>query len=117
MVSTFEFAEHVVGILITTDVDKKLLDEIHRVITEKCKVHKRINLFVELNHGSKIPLHLLFKDLIYKLNNASCFSKIAVVSDPGIFKNMMNLKDLLMHAEVEAFGPEDRLKAMNWISE
>lgn len=117
MVSTFEFAGHVVGILITTDVDKKLLKEIHRVIDEKCKEHKYINLFVEVNRGMKIPLHLIFKDLIFKLDNASCFSKIAVVSDPGFFRNVMKIKDLLMNADVEAFNPEDRIKAMNWISE
>ncbi len=85
MVSTFEFAGHVVGIMITTDVDKKLLKEIHQVIENKCTEHKDINLFIELNRGMEIPMHLMIQDLIFKLDNASCFSKIAVVSDHGIF--------------------------------
>lgn len=117
MVSSFEFANHVVGIMITSNVDKKLLKEIHKIISEKFIDHQRINLFVEINPGVEIPIKIIFKDMIFKLGNASRFNKIAVVSDPGFFKEAMKIKDLLMDAEVEAFVHKDRIKAMNWISE
>ncbi len=117
MVSTFEFANHVVGIMISADVDEKMLKEIHRVIEEKFVVHRRINLFVEVKTGVEVPLRILFKDLVFKLENSKRFNKIAVVTDPGFFKNVLNLKDILMDAEVESFSHQERIKAMNWISE
>ncbi len=117
MVSSFEFASHVVGIMITSEVDQKLLKKIHEVIKEKFIDHQRINLFVEISPGTEIPLKIVFKDLIFKLGNASRFNKIAVVSDPGFFQKAMKLEDLLMHAEVETYCHQDRIKAITWITE
>lgn len=87
------------------------------MLTEKFLEHQQINLFVEVKTGVEIPFKIMFKDLVFKLGNASRFDKIAVVTDPGYFEQAMKIKDFLMNAEVETFGHKDRLEAMNWISE
>lgn len=117
MVSTFEFSDEVVGIIIDSNIDKKLLDEIHRIIEEKFDKEKPMNLFVEIKQGVEIPVHIMIKDLIFKLNNAARFRKMAVVTGPGIFQKAMKVKDLLMEAEVEVFTHKERIAAMNWIAE
>lgn len=117
MVSTFEFSDEVVGIMIDSSVDKKLLEEIHRIIEKKFDRQKPMNLFVEIKQGVDIPLGIMVQDLFFKLKNAARFRKIAVVTGPGLFQKAMKVKDLLMEAEVEVFTHRERIKAMNWIAE
>ncbi|MCM4158427.1 STAS/SEC14 domain-containing protein [Antarcticibacterium flavum] len=117
MVSTFEFSDDVVGIMIDSNVNKKLLDEIHKIIEEKFDREKPMNLFVEIREGVDIPVNIILKDLLFKLKNAARFKKIAVVTCSGIFQKAMKAKDLLMEAEVEVFTHKDRIVAMNWIAE
>jgi len=40
-----------------------------------------------------------------------------VVTDINWFQNAMEIKDLLMDAEVQSFSLADRLKAISWIAE
>ena len=117
MVSTFEFSDDVVGIMIDSNVDSKVLDEVHKIIEERFDMKKPMNLFVEIKQGVDIPVQIIMKDLIFKLKNAGRFRKIAVVTSPGIFQKVMKVKDLLMDAEVEVFTHKDRIAAMNWIAE
>ncbi|MCF4100118.1 STAS/SEC14 domain-containing protein [Gillisia sp. M10.2A] len=115
MVSTFEFADHVVGIIISSDVDNALVDEVHEVILERLQEHDKISLIVEIKKESRIHLSAMVKDLIFKFDHAGQFYKIAVVSDHLIMRNAMIIKDLFMKAEVKPFSSEKRLDAMNWI--
>lgn len=117
MVSTFEFSDDVVGIMIDSNVDKKLLEEIHDIIEEKFDKGKPMNLFVEIKQGVDIPVNLILRDLFFKLKNAAKFKKIAVVTGTGMLQKTMKVKDLLMEAEVEVFPHQDRITAMNWITE
>jgi len=49
MVSTFELADNIVGIMIKSDVDLKVVDEVHAEILKRILEHKRINLYVEID--------------------------------------------------------------------
>ncbi len=117
MVSTFEFSEKVIGILVESDVDNELLQKIHKFIEGKFIKDGKINLLVEIKRGVEIPVFLMVKDLLFKLSHNGCFRRIAVISEKGFFKKVMDLKDLLMDAEVKTFPMEERMTAMNWIAE
>ncbi|SDR70350.1 SpoIIAA-like [Gillisia sp. Hel1_33_143] len=117
MISKFEFSEQVVGILVDSDIDTKTLDEIHEEILNKLDSHPTINLFVKITEGHSISLINILKDLIFKLDHAKHFSKIAMVSDLKRMSSAMIFKDLVMKADVRAFENQERMEAMNWISE
>lgn len=116
MYSTFEFADHVVGILINDDVDKKLIGELHKLIAQKIKDHGRINLFVEITASEKVSFQAFMKDLSFKIKHSGDFQKIAVVTDLEWFRAYTGLKDLFLDAEVRSFTNNERLEAINWIS-
>lgn len=117
MVSSFEFSDEVVGIMIDSNVDNKVLEEVHKIIEEKFNNERSMSLFVEIKPGVDIPVSLMIKDLFFKLKNAGEFRRIAVVTSPGIFKKVIEIKDLLMEAEVEVYTHRDRIAAINWIAE
>lgn len=117
MISTFEFADHVVGFLVNDDVDKELIEKIHEAIETKFNEHTRINLFVEIAEGTQLSFAALLKDIAFKSKNKGEFGKIAIVTDLEWFKAYCSMKDILMDAEVRSFSNEDRLEAINWISQ
>lgn len=117
MVSTFEFANNTIGIMIKSKVDSDLIDEVHSAIIDRLKENETINLFVEIESGSDISFSALLKDLKFKVEHAKQFRKIVVVTDLNWFQNVMEIKDLLMDAEVKSFEHKNRLKAINWIAE
>jgi len=117
MVSTFKFSENVVGILITEALDSKKVSQVHKLILERVEKHKQINLYIEIEEGRHISMAAFFKDVAFKFTNAEKFKRIAVVTDINWFQNAMEIKDLLMDAEVQSFSLADRLKAISWIAE
>ncbi len=117
MISTFEFSEHVVGILVNSDIDDKVMQEIHAEILSKLEENETLNLFVEIEEGHHVSFTTMLKDLIFKLDHAKQFTKIAMVTDLKWMATVMSMKDLIMKAEVRSFDIEHRLEAMNWISE
>jgi len=117
MVSTFKFSKNVVGILIDSDISSQLIEEIHEMINDRLQENKTINLLIEIKPGNKISFNALIKDLKFKAEHAKQFKKIAVITDLNWFQNIMEIKDLLMDAEVKGYESKYRLKAMNWIAE
>ncbi|CAN5206760.1 hypothetical protein BH23BAC2_BH23BAC2_26640 [soil metagenome] len=117
MLSKFEFADNVLGIIIDIDINKLVLGEVHDLIQQKIDQNHCINLFVEIKPGVKIPVDIMIKDLIFKLGNNDHFKKMAIVAEAGIFEKSVRFKDFLMKAEIQTFSHKDRLKAMNWIAQ
>lgn len=117
MISTFEFSENIVGILIKTDLDETSIEEVHEVVLERLNNHEKISLYVEIEAGVHFSAQAFIKDLVLKYKNAEKYRRIAVVTDLNWFQNMMEIKDLLMEAKVESFKIKNRLKAINWIAE
>ncbi|UJH90925.1 STAS/SEC14 domain-containing protein [Antarcticibacterium sp. 1MA-6-2] len=116
MVSTFEFSGNVVGMMVNADIDEAKLKEIHNKIKARFADHKKLNLFIEVEKGADIPLHIIIKDLYFKVKHAGQFNKIAVVTESTKFTYSSKLKGLLLDAEVLTFTQEERLQAMNWIA-
>lgn len=117
MISSFEFADNVVGIIIDDDVDRRMLGEIHDLLRNKFQQTAAINLYLELKPGIGVPVPLLVKDLIFQLRHKGKFHKLAIVTDLDLLRNLMKFRDLLLDAEVETFTHQNRIAAMNWIAE
>lgn len=117
MVSNFEFADHVVGLLIKSDIDEKVFEEIREVIRSKISAFEKINLFLEIEKGNNVSMKAVIKHLKFSYENAENFNKIAVVSSSFTLKNALMIKDLLIDAEVKSFSHEERLEAIQWIAQ
>jgi len=117
MVSIFEFADHVVGVLIESNLNDELAQEVHAIVLERLKENKKINLFIEIRTGSTISLTASLKDLFFTLKHAGQFHKIALVTDLIWFQNVMAVKDLVMDAEIRSFSNKNRMEAITWIAQ
>ncbi len=117
MISTFEFADNVVGILIKSKLDLKLIDEVHEEILKRAEQYKKINLYVEIEPGISVSISALIKNVAFKISKPRIYNKIALVSDIQWLQNVMEIKDLLMDAEIRNFRVESRLDAIQWITE
>ena len=117
MVSSFEFADNVVGIIIDDDVDRMMLGEIHDLLREKFQQSASLNVYLELKPGINIPVPLLVKDLIFQLRHKGKFNKLAIVTNLDLLRNLMKFRDLILDAEVETYTHANRIAAMNWIAE
>lgn len=117
MISSFEFADNVVGIIIDDDVDRKMLGEIHELLRGKFQQTGAINLYLELKPGINVPVPMLVKDLIFQLRHKGKFNKLAIVTNLDLLRNLMKFRDLILDAEVETFSHANRIVAMNWIAE
>ena len=117
MLSTFEFSGNVVGILIKSDMDQSVYDEMKNLLKEKIQEHQKINLFIEVEKGNDISVKTMMKHLKFTVEHAASFNKIAVVTNKGWFRNGVAVKDLLIKADVEAFSHEKRIEAVQWIAQ
>lgn len=98
-------------------MDQAVFKEMEELVIKKLKEYKKINLFIEIEKGRDISLKALMKHIGFQLENSNRFEKIAVVTDKPWFKNLLEVKDLVMKAEVEAFSHENRMEAIRWIAE
>lgn len=117
MVSSFEFADHVVGILIKADMDEDLFSRIQDMVEDKITEYGKINLFLEIEKGYNISLKAMLKHLKFSVEYSENFNKVAVVSGRPIVKSAVMIKDLLIGAEVKSFTHDERLEAIQWIAE
>jgi len=114
MVSTFKFADHVVGVLIESNLNDELVNEVHAIILERLEENKKINLFIEIGLGSTISLTAFLKDMVFIHRHAGQFHKIALVTELIWFQNVMAVKDLVMDAEIRTFSNKNRMEAIIW---
>lgn len=117
MLSTFEFADDVVGMLINTDMDEKVFEELQRLICQKIEAFGSINLFMEIEKGNEISVSAVMKHLKFSIEQKNNFNKIAVVTEKSWFKSAVVLKDLMIPGEVRTFSYADRVEAIRWIAE
>ena len=117
MLSTFQFADHVVGIIVNSDVTEEVIRSINDRIEEKLENHQKINLFIAIKSGQEITFNAFLKDISFKSKHLHDFSKLAIVTDLDWFKTYTKFKDLVMDGEIKSFGTKERIEAINWISQ
>jgi hypothetical protein len=117
MVSNFEFADNVVGIMVSKAVDKKLVEEVQAMIKAKLEVHEKLNLFFEIESGTHISFKAFVDQVKFNVDYAGRFEKIAVVTNLTWMHTGLAMKDLIMAANIKSFKPGERLEALAWIAE
>ncbi len=117
MLSSFELAGHVIGLIINRELTEETVDEIIAECEKKTKSFENLNVFIELERGHDITLKALFKGLKYKYSNSHKFRKTAIVTDRKWFQSIVGVTDSFIDIEVRTFDIRDRLEAIQWISE
>jgi len=116
MLSTFDLAGHVIGVIIDEDLTEELTDRVIAEIEQKLKIHDKINMFIELEKDWDISFKALIKGINYKYSNSDHFNKIAIVTDSFWFQSAVNLSDIFVNAEVRTYDLKQRFEAIQWTS-
>lgn len=117
MVSSFQLANHVVGVMIDQEITDEYLDEIHEIVLAKIEEFGHINFFCEILHGHDVSFRLLVEELKFKYDNSENINKVAVVTDQIWLRSVMSITDLVLHSEIKTFDLSERLDAITWVSE
>lgn len=118
MESFFEFGKNVVGVVIDQEIDEDMVEEIQNIIEERMgKNGNRISVYVEDKNNDGMSVKAVLKHLAYHIKQPEVLKKVAVVTDVKWVQMVMEMKDLFTESELETFPTEDRLLAMNWITE
>ncbi|MGB8705161.1 MAG: STAS/SEC14 domain-containing protein [Gillisia sp.] len=117
MVPTFELADHVVGFIIDENADKETYDTVHQKIRAKIEDYGKVNLYCEVKKGFHLPFKSFLSELAFKLENSQNIDKMACVTEVSLFRSIMEMNNLLSHTHFKTYKSEERLEAINWISE
>ena len=112
----FEFAEQVLGFIISEKIDSKTVHSIHMTINEALLKYDSISLYVEDTTTGSVDFNAVRKDFTYRIQNNSRYSRIAIVSDKSILSFYTRFKALFMKAEMRHFYLKNRMEALNWVS-
>ena len=112
----FEFAEQVLGFIISEKIDADTVEVIHEVIREALQKYDSISLYVEDTTTGAVDFKAITKDFAFRIQNNSRYSRIAIVSDKGILSMYTRFKALFMRAEMRHFTLKNRMEALNWVS-
>ena len=116
MINTFNLADHVVGFIVTEPLNRRTAKKVHDQIDKALECYEQIDLYVENTAAGHIDFGAIFVDLKFKMARADRFSKIAIVTNDGLFTFYCRLKALMMSAELRVFNLERRTEALLWLS-
>ncbi len=117
MVSSFQLANHVVGVMIDQNITEEYLEEIHNIVLGKIEEFGHINFFCEVLEGNHIPFMSLMEELKFKYDNSQHIYKVAVVTNRSWLRSVMSITDLVIHSEIRTFELSERLEAVTWVSQ
>lgn len=117
MISTFELANHVVGLIIERDIEAGNLQDVHEIILERISEFGKINIFCEISNEKHIAFKCLMEELRFRHENSKNIDKLAIVTDLLWLRAAMNIDDLLSHTQIRAYEIKDRMDAILWVSQ
>jgi len=117
MVSSFQLANHVVGVMIDQNITEEFLEEIHNIVLSKIEEFGHINFFCEVLEGNHIPFMSLMEELKFKYDNSQYIHKVAVVTNQSWLRSVMNITDLVIQSEIKTYELSERLDAITWVSQ
>ncbi|WP_010230342.1 SpoIIAA family protein [Gillisia marina] len=117
MISTFELANHVVGLIIDRDIEEGNLEDVHEIILDRISEFGKINIFCEITKEKHIAFKCLMEELKFKYENSQSIDKLAIVTDLTWLRAVMNVDDLIGHTKMRSFEIKNRIKAIQWISD
>jgi hypothetical protein len=116
MSSSFAFSDHIVGFIISEDIDVKAIEKLHHVILEKMNEYTKVNLYLEDDNIERFSFAAILKGIKFKTEHAGEFRKIALVTDRKWLQMCSKLENFFLSATIKSFKTEDRLEAMSWIA-
>lgn len=117
MLTDFSFSKHTVGFIIEGVFDLELSKKLHDQIEEKIKGFDKINLYLEDNNVKNFTLPAVLDECKFKIEHSNKFNKVAMVSDRKWLKICAAFENMVTTANIKWFSSEDRMKAIDWISE
>ncbi|QNJ97049.1 SpoIIAA family protein [Constantimarinum furrinae] len=116
MLSEFSFSKDTVGFLIEGEFNEELSNQLHIQILEKFKEFDKINLYLEDSNIESFTLPAIVKEILFKIENADKFNKLALVTDRKWIHLCSTIESLFISINMKHFPTEDRLKAIRWIA-
>lgn len=116
MISSFQLANHVVGLIIDKDIEEGNLEKVHEIILERISESGMINIFCEINHDKHIAFKCLMDELRFRHENSNNIKKLAIVTDITWLRSVMDINNLMAQTNIRSFEIKDRLEAIQWIS-
>jgi len=117
MYSTFSFAKNTVGFILEGEITKKDFNKICSALKSRLKEHDKINIYLENNNIDHYTIPAVFKEIAFKLKYGEHFDKVAIVTNRKWIKALAVLENVISAAHIKNFSIEDRLEAMNWVTE
>ncbi|WP_029038880.1 SpoIIAA family protein [Salinimicrobium xinjiangense] len=117
MEKSFEFAENVIGFMVHEEIDREKMKDILSEIEERIKVVTPVCIYIEDETDEGISMGGFLKAVEFHFSHSNDLDKLAVVSNSKMLKNAMELKDLVVPANVKSFEKGERMQAMNWLME
>lgn len=117
MYSDFSFAENTVGFMLEGTVTKNDFDSICSALKSKLEKHDKINVYLENNDIDHYTVPAVFKEIAFKIKYGERFNKVAIVTNGKWIKALAVLENVISAAHIKSFSIEDRVAAMNWVTE
>ncbi|MFT5908475.1 MAG: hypothetical protein ACI825_001521 [Planctomycetota bacterium] len=117
MSSSFAFADHIVGFIISDDIDVKAIEKLHIVILDKMNEFIKVNLYLEDDNIEKFSFAAILKGIKFHTEHHGEFSKVVLVTDRKWLQMCSKLENIFLSTTIKSFKTEDRLEAMSWIAE
>ena len=108
--------ENVIGIRISGKMEKADIDKTTRVVEEKLAIHKKINIYVEVESFHGISLDALMADIKFILPHFRDFDKKAIISEKHWIEQMVAIGDKWFpRADIRHFSFDQKEDALRWI--
>lgn len=114
--SSFSFADNIIGFIIDGPYDEAMIERVQDEIKRKLEVYEKVSFYIEDTANAEISLIKIIKNLPFKTKLANRFEKIAVVTDRKWLRIVRILENYLLNADLRVFTSEQRLEAIQWIS-
>ena len=109
MERSFEFSEDVVGFLVSQEIDQEKIDKILAAIKERVEEVSPIRLYLEDESDEGISLGAFFKAISFHFSHSKDLEKIGIVTNDKKFQTSMEMKDIVVSANIRCFEKKERL--------
>lgn len=116
LLSTFSFADNIIGFIIDGPYDEAIVKKIEAEITKKLEVYEKVNFYIEDTITAKISLKAILKSIPFKFMNRKRYAKVAIVTDHKWLRLFCKFEKFIFNVDLKVYSSKDRLEAIQWIS-
>lgn len=108
--------DNVIGVRIAGKMEKADIDQTTKAIEDKLTIHKKLNIYVEIESFKGISFEALVADLKFVLPHRHAFNKKAVVSEKRWVEQLVAIGDKWFpSAAVRHFSFDQKDEALKWV--